>query len=64
MKQIKVSLYITVEDFQEESMELYDAEHGEGATAELFAQQVANVVNEEIPYGLEVISFKGENFNK
>ena len=63
MKQIKISLYITVEDFQEESMELYDAEHGANATAEMFAKQIAEIVAEEVPYGVEVINYKGENFN-
>lgn len=63
MKQIKVSLYITVEDFQEESMELYDAEHGENATAEMFAKQIAEVTADEVPYGVEVIGYKGENCN-
>ena len=63
MKQIKVSLYLTIEDAQEEAMKHYDAEHGANATAEMFAKQIAEVTADEVPYGVEVIGYKGENFN-
>lgn len=63
MKQIKVTLYLTVEDFQEEALIQNDVENGEGATAERYAKQVAEVANENCPYGVEVIGYKGENFN-
>ena len=63
MKQIKVTLYLTVDDFQEEALELNDKEHGENTTAEMFAKQIATVADENCPYGVEVIGYKGENFN-